>query len=134
LVNKNKNKNKNISGWNKIGISLILFVAAALCEIGGGYLVWLWLRDDMSWLLGVLGGFVLFAYGIVPTFQPSHFHRIYAAYGGIFIAMALAWGWIFQGVMPDKFDILGACISLIGVAIIFYMPRKNEVMWRKEGK
>ena len=87
----------------------------------------------MSGMLGVLGGFVLFAYGIVPTFQPSHFHRIYSAYGGIFIVMALVWGWIFQGVIPDKFDIVGACVSLIGVAIIFYIPRKNEVMW-KEGK
>ena len=86
----------------------------------------------MSWTLGVLGGFVLFTYGIVPTFQPSHFHRIYAAYGGIFIVMALIWGWIFQGLIPDMFDIIGACISLVGVVIIFYLPRKNEVL-RSEG-
>lgn len=58
----------------------------------------------MSWILGVLGGFVLFAYGIVPTFQPSQFHRIYAAYGGIFIVMALLWGWTFQGTRP-KFNL-----------------------------
>jgi small multidrug resistance family-3 protein len=82
----------------------------------------------MSWMLGILGGFILFAYGIVPTFQPSHFHRTYAAYGGIFIAMALVWSWIFQGMVPDKFDIIGAVISLIGVVIIFYMPRKNEAI------
>ena len=80
-----------------------------------------------------LGGFVLFAYGIVPTFQPSHFHRIYSAYGGIFIVMALVWGWLFLGTRPDMYDIIGASVSLIGVAIIFYMPRRNEVMW-KEGK
>ncbi|MGB5090879.1 MAG: YnfA family protein [Nitrososphaeraceae archaeon] len=118
---------------NKILVSVILFLLAGLCEIGGGYLVWLWLREGMSWLLGVLGGFVLFAYGIVPTFQPSHFHRIYSAYGGIFIVMALVWGWIFQGVIPDKFDIIGAIISLIGVMIIFYIPRKNELI-RGESK
>ena len=80
----------------------------------------------MSWMLGVLGGFVLFAYGIVPTFQPYHFHRIYAAYGGVFIVMALLWGWLVQGMRPDMFDIIGVTISLIGVVIIFYIPRKNQ--------
>jgi small multidrug resistance family-3 protein len=114
--------------WNKILISVFFFLLAGLCEIGGGYLVWLWLREDMSWILGVLGGFVLFAYGIVPTFQPSHFHRIYSAYGGIFIVMALLWGWGIEGMRPDIFDIIGATISLIGVVIIFYMPRKNELI------
>ena len=112
---------------NKLLVSVLLFLLAGLLEIGGGYLVWLWLRDGMSWMLGVLGGFVLFAYGIVPIFQPSHFHRIYAAYGGIFIAMALIWGWIFQGIRPDMFDVIGAVISLVGVMIIYYMPRKNKV-------
>ena len=73
---------------NKILLSLLFFFIAGLCEIGGGYLVWLWLREDMSWVLGAIGGFILFLYGIVPTFQPSYFHRIYAAYGGVFIAMA----------------------------------------------
>ena len=62
----------------KILFSLLFFFIAGLCEIGGGYLVWLWLREDMSWVLGAIGGFILFLYGIVPTFQPSHFHRIYA--------------------------------------------------------
>jgi small multidrug resistance family-3 protein len=122
LVNKNK------VSRNKIIVSLVFFLIAGLCEIGGGYLVWLWLRDGMSWILGVLGGFVLFAYGIVPTFQPSHFHRIYAAYGGIFIVMALLWGWTFQGIKPDTFDIIGASISDVGVVIIFYMPRKDDVI------
>lgn len=120
--------NKDKFRGNKILISVTLFLLAGLCEIGGGFLVWLWLREEMSWMLGILGGFILFAYGIVPTFQPSHFHRTYAAYGGIFIAMALVWSWIFQGMVPDKFDIIGAVISLIGVVIIFYMPRKNEAI------
>jgi small multidrug resistance family-3 protein len=118
----------------KIAITLLFFFIAGLCEIGGGYLVWLWLRDDMSWIVGALGGFVLFLYGVVPTFQPSHFHRIYAAYGGIFIVMALAWGWLFEGIAPDRFDIIGSAIALAGVAIIFYMPRKGEEksIWSKQ--
>lgn len=116
----------------KIGITVLFFFIAGLCEIGGGYLVWLWLRDGMSWLLGAIGGFVLFFYGIVPTFQPSHFHRVYAAYGGIFIVMAVFWGWIFEGIVPDRFDIIGATIALGSVAIIFYMPRKGEkAPWSK---
>jgi small multidrug resistance family-3 protein len=120
--------NRDRISWNKILISVFFFLLAGLCEIGGGYLVWLWLREDMSWILGALGGFVLFTYGIVPTFQPYHFHRIYSAYGGIFIVMALLWGWLIQGMRPDIFDIIGATISLIGVVIIFYMPRKNELI------
>jgi small multidrug resistance family-3 protein len=117
----------------KISVTLLFFFIAGLCEIGGGYLVWLWLREGMSWILGSLGGFVLFLYGIVPTFQPSYFHRIYAAYGGIFIIMAVFWGWIFEGIAPDRFDIIGAGIALAGVAIIFYMPRKGEEksIWSK---
>jgi small multidrug resistance family-3 protein len=110
----------------KVAVTLLFFFMAGLCEIGGGYLVWLWLRDNMSWILGGLGGFVLFLYGIVPTFQPSHFHRIYAAYGGIFIVMSILWGWIFRGVVPDFFDILGTAIALCGVFMIYYMPRKGE--------
>jgi small multidrug resistance family-3 protein len=107
-------------------ITLIFFLLAGLCEIGGGYLVWLWLREDMSWILGAIGGFILFLYGIVPTFQPSYFHRIYAAYGGIFIVMALLWGLIFEGIAPDTFDIVGAAIACAGVVIIYYAPRKGE--------
>jgi small multidrug resistance family-3 protein len=110
----------------KILHSLLFFFIAGLCEIGGGYLVWLWLREDMSWVLGAIGGFVLFLYGIVPTLQPSYFHRIYAAYGGVFIVMALVWGLLFERVIPDFYDILGAVIAIIGVVIIFYVPRKGE--------
>ena len=118
----------------RIATTLLFFFIAGLCEIAGGYLVWLWLRDGMSWMMGALGGFVLFLYGIVPTFQPSHFHRIYAAYGGIFIIMAVIWGWIVEGIAPDRFDIIGAAIALACVAIIFYMPRKGEEksVWSKQ--
>ena len=115
----------------KILTSIFLFFLAGLFEIGGGYLVWLWLRDDFSWVLGAIGGFVLFLYGIVPTFQKTHFHRVYAAYGGVFIVMAVFWGWLIDGVTPDNYDIIGSIIAVIGVMIIFYMPRKGEKLWSK---
>ncbi|MGC1933075.1 MAG: YnfA family protein [Candidatus Nitrosopolaris sp.] len=127
---------KNSRNYNtnkKILNTLFLFFVAGLFEIGGSYLIWLWLRENMSWVLGVIGGFVLFLYGIVPTLQPSHFHRIYAAYGGIFIIMAILWGWFIQGIAPGLFDGIGAVIALVGVAIIFYMPRKGEKsIWSKQ--
>jgi small multidrug resistance family-3 protein len=112
--------------YKEILYSLFFFFLAGLCEIGGGYLVWLWLRENHSWIFGVFGGLVLFVYGVVPTFQKSFFHRVYAAYGGIFIIMALFWGFFFEGIIPDTFDILGATIAGIGVIIIFYFPRKKE--------
>jgi small multidrug resistance family-3 protein len=118
---------------NKVVYSIFFFVLASLCEIGGGYLVWLWLRADMSWVLGALGGLILFSYGIIPTFQPTYFHRIYATYGGIFIVMALFWGFIFERDVPDIFDIVGAVVAIAGVIIIFYAPRKGEEsLWSKQ--
>ena len=107
-------------------ISLLLFVIAGFLEICGGYLVWLWLKYDFSWMLGALGGFVLFLYGVVPTFQKTHFHRIYAAYGGVFIVMSVFWGWLIDGIPPDQYDVIGTIIAVIGILIIFYYPRKGE--------
>lgn len=103
--------------------SIFLFILAGLCEIGGGYLVWLWLRHGKGFFLGALGGFILFLYGVLPTFQPSHFGRVYAAYGGIFVVLSLLWGWGIDGKMPDRYDIIGAAFCLAGVTIIMYWPR-----------
>ena len=87
----------------------------------------------MSWVLGAIGGFILFLYGIIPTLQPTYFHRIYATYGGIFIAMALLWSFIFEGDIPDFFDVVGAVIAIVGITIIFYAPRKGEEsLWSKQ--
>jgi len=113
----------------KIWTTVSLFFLAGLLEIGGVYLVWLWLRESYGVILGVIGGFVLFLYGIVQTQQPAHFHRTYAAYGGVFIVMAMLWGWIFQGIPPDLFDYIGGLIALVGAGIIFYWPRKGETTW-----
>lgn len=103
--------------------SLFLFVVAGLCEIGGGYLVWLWLREGKGMLMGVLGAGVLILYGVVPTFHPAHFGRVYAAYGWIFVILSLCWGWLMAREVPDAFDVLGGAMCLIGVFVIMYWPR-----------
>ncbi|MHB9071908.1 MAG: YnfA family protein [Desulfobaccales bacterium] len=103
--------------------SLVFFFLAGLCEIGGGYLVWLWLREAKSIWLGILGGAVLVLYGIIPTLQPANFGRVYATYGGIFIVLSILWGWKIDKITPDRFDLLGGAIALIGVMIIMYWPR-----------
>ncbi len=100
-----------------------LFVVAALLEIGGGYLVWLWLRERKKLTFGLIGGVILFIYGIIPTFQPSNFGRVYAAYGGIFVVMAIIWGLLIDKKQPDRYEIIGGIIVLAGAAIIFYAPR-----------
>lgn len=103
--------------------SLALFFLAALFEIGGGYLVWLWLRENKGAVFGLLGGLTLAVYGVIPTFQPAHFGRVYAAYGGIFIVSSLIWGALIDKKNPDKYEIIGALIALAGVLIMFYIPR-----------
>lgn len=104
--------------------SLLLFVLAGLFEIGGGYLIWLWLKEEKPWWYGLLGGIILIAYGVIATLQTASFGRVYAAYGGVFIALALIWAWKVDGFKPDRYDIIGAMIALIGVCIIIYMPRE----------
>jgi small multidrug resistance family-3 protein len=105
--------------------SVGLFVLAGLCEIGGGWLVWKWLRDDRPGWWGLAGALVLILYGIVPTLQPSHFGRVYAAYGGFFIVLSLLWGWAFDGDRPDRFDVLGAVVALAGVCLMYFAPRRG---------
>lgn len=103
--------------------SLAIFILAGLCEIGGGYLIWLWLKEGKPLWYGVLGAVILIAYGVVATWQTASFGRVYATYGGIFIVLALLWAWKVDEFEPDRWDIIGACIALIGVCIIIYMPR-----------
>ncbi len=103
--------------------SIVLFILAGLCEIGGGYLVWQAIRNGKGWGIGIVGGLVLVLYGIIPTLQRSHFGRVYAAYGGVFVIMSLLWGWYFDKTRPDFPDIAGAFLCLLGVAMIMYWPR-----------
>jgi small multidrug resistance family-3 protein len=104
--------------------SLLLFILAGLFEIGGGYLIWQWLKNDKPLWYGILGGIILAAYGVVATFQTANFGRVYATYGGIIIVLALLWAWKVDNFKPDKYDIIGATIALIGACIIIYFPRK----------
>jgi len=103
--------------------SIGLFVVAGLCEIGGGYLVWLWFREGRPLGYGIAGAVILILYGIIPTFQAAHFGRVYAAYGGMFIVLSLLWGWAMDGMRPDRFDIMGGALCLVGMAVIMYAPR-----------
>ncbi len=103
--------------------SIFFFILAGFCEIGGGYLVWLWLREEKSIWLGLFGAIVLVIYGVIPTFQPANFGRVYAAYGGVFIVLSILWGWQVDKIAPDKFDLIGGFIALVGVVIIMYWPR-----------
>ena len=106
-----------------IAKSLLFFLIAGLCEIAGGYLVWLWLREGKSLWIGALGGLLLVLYGIIPTLQTASFGRVYAAYGGVFIVLSLLWGWQVDKVAPDRYDLSGGIIALLGVLIIMYWPR-----------
>jgi small multidrug resistance family-3 protein len=103
--------------------SIFFFLVAGLCEIGGGYFIWLWLREGKGGEFAIIGAIVLVLYGIIPTLQPANFGRVYAAYGGIFIFMALLWGWQIDKITPDRFEIIGAAIALVGVFVIMYWPR-----------
>jgi small multidrug resistance family-3 protein len=104
--------------------SFLIFILAGLCEIGGGYLIWLCLKENKPWWYALAGGLILAAYGVVATWQTSGFGRVYAAYGGVFIVMALVWAWKMDGFKPDKYDIAGALIALLGACIIIYAPRR----------
>ncbi|MFL0196596.1 YnfA family protein [Clostridium sp. WILCCON 0269] len=105
--------------------SIFYFILAGLFEIGGGYFIWLWLRDDKSIWYALAGAISLVIYGIIPTFQPqnANFGKVYAAYGGIFIVLSILWGWKIDNVIPDKFDLIGGAIALVGIIIIMYAPR-----------
>lgn len=104
--------------------SLVLFVVAALAEIGGAWLVWQGVREHRGVVFIGAGVAALGAYGFVATLQDDpNFGRILAAYGGIFVAGSLAWGMVVDGFRPDRFDLIGAAVCLVGVAVIMYVPR-----------
>ena len=104
--------------------SITLFAAAAVAEIGGAWLVWQGVREHRGWLWIGAGIIALGLYGFVATLQPdANFGRILAAYGGVFVAGSLTWGMVVDGFKPDRYDVTGAMICLVGVAVIMYAPR-----------
>lgn len=123
VLEKKNEKRGRMTTINPTAIirALILFVLAGLAEIGGGYLVWQWLREGKAIWLGVIGGAILFLYGIIPTLQTEPaFGRVYAAYGGIFVILSILWGMVFDGWKPDRFDLIGAAVALVGVSITMW--------------
>jgi small multidrug resistance family-3 protein len=104
--------------------SVLLFALAALAEIAGAWLVWQGVREHRGWLWVGAGVLALGAYGLVATLQPdAHFGRVLAAYGGVFVVGSLAWGTAVDGFRPDRWDLAGALVCLLGVALIMYAPR-----------
>ena len=103
--------------------SLGIFFFAAVLEISGGYLIWRWLKNHQGKIIGVIGGLILFSYGVIMTLQPENFGKVYATYGGIFVVSSLLSGYWIDKKKPDKFEILGSIIVLIGIAVMFYFPR-----------
>lgn len=107
-----------------VGRSILLFVLAAVAEIGGAWLVWQGLREHRGLLWIGAGVLALGLYGFVIALQPeAHFGRIMAAYGGVFIAGGFAWGYFVDGFQPDHWDVLGAALCIAGVTMIMYAPR-----------
>lgn len=95
---------------------------ASLFEIGGGYLVWKWLKDNKWMVFGLAGGLVLFSYGIITIFQPVGFGRVYATYGGIFVIVSIMWDYWIDKKKTDRYEIIGSVIVIVGVAVLFYFP------------
>ena len=103
--------------------SLVLYLAAALAEIAGCWLVWSWLRNGGSaWLLvPAAASLALFAW--LLTLHPAATGRVYAAYGGVYISLAIFWLWRVDGVRPSRWDLLGVALCLAGMAVIMFAPR-----------
>ena len=104
--------------------SVLLFVLAAVAEISGAWLVWQGVGEHRGWVWIGAGVVALGLYGFVATLQPdANFGRILAAYGGVFVAGSLAWGMVLDGFRPDRYDVAGALLCLVGVTVIMYAPR-----------
>jgi small multidrug resistance family-3 protein len=104
--------------------STALFLLASIAEMSGAYLIWQWQRSGKPLLFALLGIVVLFIYALIQTAQTFSFGRAFAAYGGVFIAVATFWGWWIDGRAPDRWDWVGAAVCLAGSAIILWMPRR----------
>ncbi|MCR9255094.1 MAG: YnfA family protein [Alphaproteobacteria bacterium] len=101
-----------------------VYLAAAIAEIAGCFAFWAWLRLDKSvlWLVPGVGALALFAFLLAQVDSPFA-GRAYAAYGGVYIASSLVWLWAVEGMRPDRWDMIGALICLVGAAIIVAAPR-----------
>lgn len=123
MLGKNR-KYRFMLGDGFVLFAIFIFVLAGLAEIGGGYMVWLWLRESKPFWYGIVGSLILILYGVIPTLQsfPS-FGRVYAAYGGVFVILAVLWGWLVDKKAPDMYDWIGAAICILGVSVMLWAPR-----------
>lgn len=116
--------------WTPIIIlqAIAVFCLAGLAEIVGGWLVWAAIRGNEQgrkpWWYALIGSLILVIYGFVPTMQPTDsFGRVYAVYGGFFIALSFLFGWWLDGDKPDVGDAVGSAICLAGVLVVMFWPR-----------
>lgn len=100
------------------------FAAAALAEIAGCFAFWAWLRLDRSplWLVPGMASLALFAY-LLTLVESEAAGRAYAAYGGIYVVAAILWLWGFEGHRPDRWDVIGGLVCLLGSGLIIFAPR-----------
>ena len=103
--------------------TIVLFLITAVAEIVGCYLPYLWLKQDKSiWLL-IPAAISLSLFAWLLTLHPTAAGRVYAAYGGVYIFVAILWLWLVDGVKPTSWDIVGALVALVGMAIIIFSPK-----------
>lgn len=101
--------------------TLVIYVIAAAGELGGTYCYWRWLREHSPWYLALVGLAALLGYAIIQTYQPENtYGRVYAAYAGVFLVGAMLWGWLIDGSAPDRFDVIGAAITMLGVLTVLF--------------
>ncbi|OJY28855.1 MAG: hypothetical protein BGP11_01940 [Rhodobacterales bacterium 65-51] len=104
--------------------TLVIYAVAALAEIAGCFAVWAWWRLGASplWLVPGIVALAIFAWAL--TLAPSDFAgRAYAAYGGVYVAASLVWLWAVEGARPDRWDVVGGVVVLIGASLILFAPR-----------
>jgi small multidrug resistance family-3 protein len=104
--------------------SVAVYIAAAVAEIAGCFAFWGWLRlgKPIWWLIPGMAALVAFAW-LLTSIESDYAGRAYAAYGGVYISASLVWLWAFEGTRPDRWDLVGAAICLVGAAVILFGPR-----------
>lgn len=109
--------------------TMAIYVAAAACEIAGCYGFWAWLREGRSvwWLAPAIVSLIAFAW-LLTLVDQNAAGRAFAAYGGIYIAASIAWLWRVEGVRPDRWDMAGLALCLLGAAVIFFAPRSPSLV------
>tara|TARA_B100000315_G_scaffold260333_1_gene320922 strand:+ start:6703 stop:7044 length:342 start_codon:yes stop_codon:yes gene_type:complete len=105
-------------------MTALIYVGAAVAEIAGSFAFWAWLRLDKSvlWVLPGIVALIIFA-ALLTRIDAAFAGRTYAAYGGVYIMASLAWLWWIEGMLPDRWDLIGGAICLIGAAVIIFGPR-----------